>query len=277
MLLDLAARSGLAVLNALEPRRRARIRRGIAYGKHPRQALDLYAPKQGEGAPVIVFLYGGGWRSGERGRYAFVGESLAEEGFLAMVPDYRLYPEARFPAFVEDAAAAIAWARKNAGAFGGDPGRLFVMGHSGGALIAALIAVDSRYLAPHGLVSRDLAGMIGLAGPYAFPHEKFPRYRSIFAGAGEVARPARLVRRAPPPMLLMHGTADDTVAIAHTQEMAVAVRRAGGTLELREFEDVGHAGLVLALSHRFRARAPAIDEIVAFTRAVLAAPPPHFA
>jgi len=277
MLVELAARSGLAVLNALEPRRRAKVRRGIAYGSHQRQALDVYAPRRAEGAPIIVFLYGGGWRSGERGSYAFAGESLAEEGFLAVVADVRLYPEVRFPAFAEDGAAAVAWARMNAAGFGGDPGRLFVMGHSGGALNAAPIAVDPRYLAPHGLVSRDLAGMIGLAGPYAFPHERFPHYRPIFTGAGDTARPARLLRRPPPPMLLMHGAADDTVTPAHTQEMAAAVRRAGGKAEAREFEAVGHAGLVLALSRRFRSRAPVIEEILSFTRAAAAAPSPHFA
>lgn len=264
MLLDLAARSGLAVLNALEPRGRAKVRRGIAYGPHPRHLLDVYAPRQRAGAPVVVFIHGGGAWGGERAGYAFVGESLAEAGLVAVLPDCRLHPEARFPGFVEDAASATAWARAKAGQLGGNPGRLYVMGHSGGALVAALITVDPRYLAPHGLVSRDLAGMIGLAGPYAMRAGDAERYRPILSEAGDAARAVRLVRRAPPPLLLMHGTADETVDIGETREFARVARRAGGPVVLREYSRIGHAGLLFALSRRFRGRAPVLDDIAAF-------------
>lgn len=264
MLLNLAACSGLELLNAIEPRGEAHVRRGIAYGPDARQHLDVYAPRQAVAAPVIVFLYGGGWSSGERGGYAFVGERLAAAGFVAVVPDYRLYPAIRFPAFVEDAAAAVAWARSNALSHGGDRARLYVMGHSAGAHSAALLALDPRYLARHGLVSRDLAGVIGLAGPYAFRHEDFRLYRPIFGDSGDAARPAKLVRRAPPPLLLMHGTADTVVDVAHSRALAAAARGAGGRVVLREYEGVGHIGMLLALSHRFRGRAPAIDDLAVF-------------
>lgn len=264
MLLQLAACSGLELLNAIEPRPDIRIERDIAYGRHARQRLDLYATRKPGGAPVVVFLYGGGWTSGDRGGYAFVGRRLADAGFLAVVPDYRLHPDVRFPAFVDDAAAAVAWARAAALQKGGDPARLYVMGHSAGAHIAALLALDPRYLARHGLVSRDIAGVIGLAGPYAFRHEDFPRYRPIFGGVGDAARPAKLVRRAPPPLLLMHGDADTTVDIAHSRALALAARGAGGRVVLREYEGVGHIGVLLALSRRFRSRAPAMADIERF-------------
>jgi acetyl esterase/lipase len=277
MLLELAAKSGFAVLNALEPRRRAKASRGIAYGSHPRQILDVYTPRRAKNAPVIVFFHSGGWRGGDRGSYAFVGESLAAEGFVVVVPDGRMYPEVHFPAFVEDAAAALAWARKNASGFGGDPVRLYAMGHSGGALSAALIAVDSRYLAPHGMVSRDLAGMIGLAGPYALRAAGLPRLRAAVAEAGELGRPPRLVRRAPPPLLLLHGAADDSVALDETRQFAAAARRAGGAVVLREYEGVGHSGILFALSRRFRGRAPVLDDVAVFAGAADAAPSPRFA
>jgi acetyl esterase/lipase len=264
MFLHLAACSGLELLNALEPRSFARVERGIAYGPDPRQRLDLYVPPRAASAPVVVFFYGGGWRDGDRGGYAFVGRTLAAAGFIAVIPDYRLHPAVRFPAFVEDAAAAVAWTRASAMRYGGDSARLYVMGHSAGAHSAALLALDSRYLARHGLVSRDLAGIIGLAGPYGLRHEDFPRYRPVFLDAGDAARPARLVRRAPPPLLLMHGEADKSVDIAHSRTLAAAARGAGGRVVLREYENVGHIGLLLALSHRFRGRAPVIDDLAGF-------------
>jgi acetyl esterase/lipase len=255
---------GLDALNLAEPRAPGRVYRGVAYGRLPRQRLDVYAPAAAVAAPVIVFLYGAGWRGGARLRHAFVGKRLAALGFVAVVPDYRLYPEVRFPAFVEDAAAAIAWSREHARRYGGDGGRVYLMGFSAGAHTAALLATDTQYLAAHGLVSRDLAGAVLLAGPYALTHEKLRHYRAIFAGAGGAARPAALVRRAPPPLLLMHGTADAAVAIAHTHRLAEAARGAGGRVVLREYEGLGHAGLLLALSRRFAGRAPVLDDLVAF-------------
>jgi acetyl esterase/lipase len=211
-----------------------------------------------------VFLHGGGWRQGGRGAYAFVGRRLARAGLVAVVADTRLYPAARFPAFAKDAAAAVAWTRTSAARFGGDSGRLYLMGFSAGAHTAALLAIDSRYLAAHGLVSRDLAGVVGLAGPYDLRHETMPRYAPIFAGAGDAARPASLVRRAPPPLLLLHGDANTVVSIAHTRRLAEAARRAGGRVVAREYEGVGHAGLLLALSARFARRAPVLDDLAAF-------------
>ena len=264
MLFNLFADRGLDALNALEPRAPGRVHRGEAYGEHARQRLDVYTPAAAVAAPTVVFLYGAGWRSGDRGRYAFVGKRLAASGFVAAVPDYRLYPGVRFPSFVEDAAAAVAWTRSNARRFGGDGALLYLMGFSAGAHSAALLAVDPHYLAAHGLVSRDLAGVVGLAGPYGLRHETLARYGPIFADAGDAARPACLVRRAPPPLLLLHGEADTIVDIAHTRQLAEAARGAGGRVVVREYENVGHAGLLLALSRRFAGRAPVLDDFAAF-------------
>jgi acetyl esterase/lipase len=264
MLTDLAAKSGFAVLNALEPRGFGSVRHAIAYGPEPRQTLDVYAPRKAHDAPVALFLPGGGWRRGGRRDYAFVGRRLARAGFVAVVADYRLYPAVRFPAFAKDAAAAVAWTRTNARRYGGDAGRLYLMGFSAGAHLAALLAIDSRYLAAHGLVSRDLAGVVGLAGPYDLLPETSPRNAPIFAGAGEAARPAALVRRAPPPLLLMHGDADTVVPLAHTRRLAEAAKRAGGRVVVHEYEKIGHTGLLLALSARFADRAPVLSHLAAF-------------
>ena len=143
----LAGCSPLRLVNGLAPSRTYRATNGLAYGAHPRYRLDVYRPAEQAGpAPVVVFFYGGHWRSGERGDYLFVGEALASRGFLALIPDYRLHPEVRFPAFLEDGAKAVRWALSHAAEHGGDPGRLFLMGHSAGAYNAAMLALNPAYL-----------------------------------------------------------------------------------------------------------------------------------
>src|SRR5258708_34670486 len=104
--------------------------RDIAYGALDRQKLDIYLPKDRKPRAVIVFFYGGGWKRGDRKLYRLLGGALTGRGYALVVPDYRVFPEARFPAFVEDAALAMKWARANAPMFGDAP--LFVMGHSAG-------------------------------------------------------------------------------------------------------------------------------------------------
>src|SRR5271166_4009108 len=142
-----AACSPTVVLNALAPRDGVAVSSDIPYGDGPRRVLDVYAPRSsGTPAPVVVFFYGGNWDSGTKAMYRFVGAALAARGVLTVIPDYRLYPQVRFPDFIYDAAAAVAWTRENAAQFGGDPHQLFLMGHSAGAQIATLVALDSTYL-----------------------------------------------------------------------------------------------------------------------------------
>jgi acetyl esterase/lipase len=143
--------------------------RGLAYGTHARQKLDVYPALGAAGAaPVIVFFYGGGWDSGRRQDYAWAGRALAAQGFLTIVADYRLVPEVRFPAFLEDCAHAVRWAQTNAARLGGDPQRIVLVGHSAGAYNAVMLALDQRYLAAAGVDASAIRGVIGLAGPYDF-------------------------------------------------------------------------------------------------------------
>jgi acetyl esterase/lipase len=108
--------------------------------------LDVYYPPQAAGAPVVVFFHGGRWTLGNKAEFRFVGQALASRGFVAVIPNVRQYPKVRFPDFVDDAAHAVRWARENARGYGGDPDQLFVMGHSSGAHIAALLALNPEYL-----------------------------------------------------------------------------------------------------------------------------------
>ena len=154
----------------------------FAYGEGARRTLDVYRPVHGAlGAPVAVFFYGGGWNSGKKEDYKFVGAALAERGVIAIIPDYRIYPEVRFPSFLEDAAQAVRWSRDNAANFGGDPNRLILIGHSAGAYMAAMLALDPRWLAPVGLVPQcDVTGWVGLAGPYDLSPDVGDPRRAVF-------------------------------------------------------------------------------------------------
>lgn len=211
-------------------------------------SLDVYRAQGADGpAPVVVFFYGGGWQRGTREQYRFVGRRLAQNGVLAVVADYRTWPTAGFPAFVEDGARAVAWARANAGTYGGDPARLFVAGHSAGAQIAALIATDPRYLQPHALAPRDLAGMIGLAGPYDFAITG--QYVPIFGAREQWAQAQALnaVSGDEPPFLLVHGTDDRVVHAEDSRLMADRLRATGGAADLVLLPGSGHATPVMGL------------------------------
>src|SRR5690606_26882090 len=100
----------------------AKVGDGIAYADGPRHKLDVYAPEQrGAAAPVVFFIYGGGWNRGERADYQFVGRALAARGFIVVIADYRLVPEVAYPAFLEDSANALRWVQDNIADYGGDP------------------------------------------------------------------------------------------------------------------------------------------------------------
>jgi acetyl esterase/lipase len=246
---------------------------GVAYGPHARQVLDIYRPASGDakgrGGPIAIFIYGGGWRRGERATYGFVGAALAARGITTVIPDYRLYPDVKFPAFVEDAARAYAWTSATLASAAGKRRPIFLIGHSAGAHIAALLAFDPRYLAAQ-VGSHKPAGLIGLAGPYAFDPTTYPSTKEIFAPAvgSQDARPVAFAAAGSPPALLMHGLKDGTVQLSNMRTLADTLRASGAPVRALELADVGHTGLVLAISRPFRWRAPVLSEIEAFIRSV---------
>jgi acetyl esterase/lipase len=238
---------------------------GIAYGRDARQTLDLYRPAGVRDAPVVVFWYGGAWVKGRKEDYRFVGAALAAAGCVALLPDYRLYPAARFPAFIEDGARATAWAIRHAREHGGDPGRVFLAGHSAGAHLAAMLAVQPRWLGQAGADPAAVRGLIGLSGPYAL-QPNTPTLNAIFAPPFTAAdwRPAEAVKPGAPRSLLLHGAADDIVWPSQSESFAAALRAAGVPVELEIYPRRGHADTVAALSAPARARAPVLAAIQRF-------------
>ena len=269
LLAALAACSATSILNVLSPTGDLDIRRDVAYGSLPRQKLDVYRPREGAGPrPVIVFFYGGSWDSGSRDGYLFVGEALASRGFVAVVPDYRIYPEVVFPGFVEDAATAVAWAKRHAAEIGGDPGRVFVMGYSAGAHLAAMVAFDKQYLAREGLAPSALSGLIGLAGPYDFLPLKSERLKTIFAPEGTIARtqPINFVSADAPPTLLATGENDTTVSPGNSVRLAAKLREKGVPVTELRYPSLTHYTIVGALAAPLRGDEPLLDDIERFVR-----------
>lgn len=250
----------------------------MPYGAAPRQALDVYEPAAAAppgGRPVVVFFYGGSWRGGSRATYKFVGEALTARGYLAVIPDYRVHPEAVYPAFVEDAAAALRWTVDNAARYGGNPDRIVLMGHSAGAHIAALVSLDPRFLAAVGLPRETVKGFVGLAGPYAFDPLQYRVTRAVFGHLPDpgVVRPVAYAAQVAPPMLLLHGAKDTTVGPHNSADMAAALSRAGARVRHVVYPDTAHVGIVLALAAPFRGRAPTLDDTARFIDGLFAPAP----
>lgn len=261
----------LGTFNALVPKDRAsaRVAEGVAFGAGPRLSLDVYAPRAAaiRPRPVIVFLYGGSWNSGRRQGYGFAGRALAAQGFVVLVPDHRLVPEVRYPEFLSDCAAAVRWARNEAGRYGGDGDRIVLVGHSAGAYNAAMLALDP------GLLGADRAairGFAGLAGPYDFlPLDD----SSTIAAFGQWPRlaetqPVGHAAKGAPPALLVHGADDVRVKPRHSRALAARLEAVGADVELKLYPRLGHVGILTALAVPFRRKAPVLADVARFAEEV---------
>lgn len=260
-------------LNALSASAAVTVTRDIAYGRDPRQRLDVYAPPgAAPGRPVVVFFYGGSWDSGSKADYAFVGEALARRGYLAVVADYRLFPQVAWPAFLMDCGFAVKWARDHAAEHGGDPGKLVVMGHSAGAYNAIELAVDGRWLAVAGLDRRVLAAAVGLSGPYDFLPLRTPELQRIFGPEADRAdtQPINQVRGPAPPMLLATGDRDLIVSPGNTDRMAAKLRAVGSQVQIIHYPKLDHPLVVAALAPPLQGIAPVMRDVAAFIDAVTA-------
>ena len=246
----------------------------VPYGPDPKDRLDVYRPRHRESsAPVVVFLYGGRWQRGSKEEYRLLGDALTLEGVVAVVPDYHRYPQVRFPVWVEDAARAMRWVRDSIGTFGGDPARIFVMGHSSGAHTATLLALDDHYLRDAGVPSSAVQGFISLAGPVATTWTD-PDVQALMGPREQWARtyPLEQVDGSAPPLLLLHGARDRLVSSANSMRLAARIRARGGCAPVILYPGLDHIGIVIALAlPRFNI-APVLRDAVAFVHATDAKP-----
>ena len=267
----LAGCSGVDLLNATVSREGYRIERDIAFGPDPRQRYDLYVPNGASGSsPAVVFFYGGAWTGGKKRDYLFVGEALASLGYVVAIPDYRVYPQVRFPEFLADNAAAVAAIRRDLAARDLATGKLALVGHSAGAYNAAMLALDPQWLGQVG-VDRclDISAVVGLAGPYDFLPLKGRNLQAIFGDTAPLARtqPIEFARNPGPPLLLLAGRNDGTVAPRNTLALAAAVQAAGGRVETRIYDNVAHADIVASFARLLRGNPPSLDDTDRFLAA----------
>lgn len=267
-----AACSPLGLLNAVGPRDPGvrRVARGLAYGDHPRQMFDVFAPSTASAdrpLPVLVFFYGGGWDSGSRDVYGWAAQALAAKGFVVAVPDYRLVPEVHFPTFIQDAATATTRVAQIAATYGGDPDRLGVLGHSAGAHLAMMIALDRRYMQAAGAPDLIKAAA-GLAGPYEFLPFDVAASVNAFGRAPDPlqTQPLTFARADGPPIWLGHGTADVTVHDEDSILLDAKTRELGGRSELTLYPGLTHEDLIATFSPLFRKKATVLADVTAFFR-----------
>jgi acetyl esterase/lipase len=246
-------------------------RTNIAYGPDRAHRLDIYEPDKspGERRSMVVFWHGGRWSEGDKSQYRFVGAALAELGCATIVPNYRLYPTVKMPGFMEDCARAAAWAANYAHGIG-NAERYFLMGHSAGAHLAALVALDPRYFSAVTAPVPHIAGVIGLSGPYDFLPLLEADLQDMF-GPPELyplSQPINFVRADAPPMLLVHGERDETVLPKNTLNFAAALRAKGARVTSRLYPGLAHGDTIAALSKVARKRAPVLAEVATFINQV---------
>lgn len=265
LFLSACTKAGLFFANVPASFNDASTYKNVSYGDKEQQTLDLYIPQGVNKAPVIVFYYGGRWTDGHKEQYRFVADGFVKEGYVVVIPDYRKYPNVKFPAFVEDAASSFAWVYKNIEDYGGDPETIFIIGHSSGAHLGALIATDPQYLKVHDLDRKTIKAFAGMSGPYAFvpeaddlkdmfgPPERYPLMRA-----------PNFVDGKQPPMLLIHGLEDEAVVLENAQKLKAAIDKNGGQVQLKTYKELNHVETIGSLMWFWRYKSDIKDEILAF-------------
>jgi acetyl esterase/lipase len=252
-------------LPAPDPTATISVSSNLPYGQAHRQRLDVYQPdRPAPGNPVVIFFYGGGWRTGQRGDYAFIAQTLAARGIITVIPDYRLYPEVKFPTFIEDGARAVAWTKSHIAEFGGNSHSIFLMGDSAGAYITAMLTLDPAYLEAVGMKPAELSGMIGISGPY----DTLPQgaaVESIF-DSGDISTilPISFAEGKNPPLLLLSADRDDAISPANSAALAARVRSHGGSVQTIVYPNVGHIGVMLPFSQSYHSNISVLDDVLLF-------------
>jgi acetyl esterase/lipase len=266
----LAACSPIRTLNALAPSSTHTLTEGVAFGPGPRDKLDVYTPAGSApegGWPVVVFFYGGSWNKGERRQYEFVGEALASRGILTLIPDYRLYPEVRYPEFLKDNARAVAYGLEKAASLGGNPKRVFVMGHSAGGYNAAMVALDPQWLKEIGHAPSELAGWVGIAGAYDFFPTGNPEVQPVFFHPNYPPNslPIQQSVAGSPRAFLGAAKKDDLVyPDRNTLALASRLQAADVPVRVRLYDRVNHMTVIGVFAQPLRWLAPVLNDVAAF-------------
>ncbi|MCB1644206.1 MAG: alpha/beta hydrolase [Pseudomonadales bacterium] len=264
LLSELGQSLGLRCINLLARLGAYEVSCDIAYAEQNRQRLDYYRLPGDAERPLVLFFYGGNWQSGRRQDYRFVADTLIQLGCDVVVPDYRLYPEVRFEQIIADASAATHWVLNNTPAH--QP--VFVMGHSAGAQIGALMCLNESLLDLPAAVRGRIKGFIGLAGPYDFfPFTEDPHW-DLFGPEEHypLSQAVNFVRADAPPMYLLHGSDDRRVRRGHSKSLMEKLQAVGGPAAREVYEGLGHVEIIVSFSRLHRQNNPVIRHIADFIR-----------
>jgi len=258
----LMACAPVTILNGITPSSSFSKAQDVSYGPLSRQVMDIYKAEMPKlGAPALVFIHGGSWTEGSKDIYKFLAEGFTKDGYDVLVPNYRLYPEVKYPAMIEDTALAVAFAQKQY------PGRpLVLMGHSAGAYNMLMMVLEPSYMkAAGGDLCKGVAGAISLSGPTGFiPLDSEP-YITIFPDRfTKEDAPLNTVKGATPPIFFGHGLDDTTVYPQNSTALAEKITARGGVAEVKTYEGMNHIEAVQFLSRRFDGNASLKADIVRF-------------
>ena len=238
------------------------------YDKKLNLGMNIWAPEEASDKPlpVVVFIYGGGWRQGSKDEYGFAGRALANRGYIVALPDYRLYPDAKFPAFLEDSAKALTWVHDNIARVGGDPERIFISGQSAGAYNVLMLALDRQWLGREGKSTDIIKGVAALAGPTDFYPFKSETRKNSFGSYHKPAmtQPINFVREDAPPLWLATGIDDTQVEPKNSRTLRDKILEAGGDVEYTEYPDMDHLEIMMAIAKPFRGKGPVLDDMIKF-------------
>lgn len=253
------------------------ITKNIAYGERPAEKLDVYQPAAPGPHPVLIWVHGGGWSTGSKELYAPVAQRIVPENVVVVIPGYTLFPHAHAFDQVREIARAFRWTRENIARYGGDPDRIILGGQSAGAHLSGLVSLDASYLETLGHSPAEISGWYGIAGPYSIPaqvkYERTARHHDIrllydfFDGEGNFERgsPQNFVRSDTMPILLIHGSADETVPLRMGENFHNALRAVNAPSTLKIYHGAAHSGLLFdALTHP---KPQLISDLIAFINA----------
>ena len=280
--------SALDVVNKFSLGNGVGVTKDIAYGDDALQNLDIYYPKDlaealrqsDSGAvshdyPMVVFVHGGSWQSGNKDDYAFVGESLAQAGYVTAVINYRKAPEHVYPDYVQDTAQAIAWSHEHAANYYADADRLAVVGHSAGAFNAVAAIADKKFLAPYGMQPTDIRAVVGIAGPYSYDFREYPTAVAFPSGATpDEVMPDRHITGAQPPYLLLTAGNDKTVYPQNAINMQKALLEHGVDVETGVIDGASHATSIGAFASPLRWLNDSRAQVLNYLQPQLSAAPP---
>ncbi len=248
-----------------------KIEGNISYGTEDYQKLNIYLPdKLSEKTPVIIFLYGGGWSTGNKDQYKFVADAFTSEDYIFVIPDYVKYPEGKFPQFEYDTAKAISWVKNNISKYSGDTDNIYLMGHSAGAYMGAMALADDKYLAEYNLKPKAIKAFIGLSGPYNFTPEE-ERYKKVFAEVSndyDKMHVNTYVNGAEPPMLLIHGAKDNIVQKANMYALEKALKKENVKVQTKLYKDFNHIDTISNFSRIYKTRDFVKNDILDFLMSI---------